>query len=162
MPEESDHTSIKARIEHCRARGRLEELQSAMRKTGEGRTLSPQEASRLEEQLWLCPFSDVPSDQEQTPTRRGMLCGFSLAQYVSLVDSTSRLVREGKANVSAQVGSMLERLGTSAEVWKETLVRLFSKDRPLGVAFAFSRERLRDAATHRGCHHVANLNGCRA
>ena len=91
-----------------------------------------------------------------------MLGGFSLAQYVSLVDWTRRLVREGKANVSAQVGSMLERLGMSTEVWKETLERLFSKDRFLGVAFAFSRERLRDAAAHRGCHHVANLDGCRA
>ena len=59
LPEESDHTSIKARVEHCRQQGRLEELRSAMRKTAEGRTLSPQEAGRLEEQLWLCPFSDA-------------------------------------------------------------------------------------------------------
>jgi hypothetical protein len=162
VPEESDYTSIKARIEHCRQQGRMEELRSAMKKVVEGRTLSPQEASRLEEEHWLCPFGHHPSDQQQPRNRRGLLHGFSLAQYASLVDATSRLVRDGKANVSAQVSAMLVRLGTSAEVWKETLVGLFSKERQLGVAFAFSREHLEVAAAHRGCHHVANLNGCRA
>ena len=162
LPEESDYTSIKARIEHCRQQGQIEELRSAMKKVVEGRTLSPQEASRLEEQGWLCPFSDLPSDQERPRNRRGLLAGFSLAQYASLVDWASRFMRDGKANVGAQVGSMLERLGTSADVWKETLLRLFSKERQLGVAFAFSRKRLNDAADRRGCHHVANLNGCRA
>ena len=91
-----------------------------------------------------------------------MLSGFSLAQYLQLVDWTSRLAREGKASVDAHVSSMLERLGTSADTWKQTLKRLFSKKRLLGVAFAFSRERLKRAAAHRGCHHVANLNGCQA
>jgi hypothetical protein len=162
VPEESDYTSIKARIEHCRQQGRLEDLRSAMKKAAEGSTLSPQEASRLEEQHWLCPFGDHPSDPERPRNRRGLLSGFSLAQYASLVDATSRLVRDGKANVSAQVASLLERLGMNADVWKETLTRLFSSDRLLGVAFAFSREHLQDAAAHRGCHHVANLNGCRA
>ena len=89
-----------------------------------------------------------------------MLSGFSLAQYLLLVDWTSQLVRAGKANVSSQVSPILKRLGTNTEVWKETLQKLFSKDRLLGVAFAFSRERLREAAAHRGCHHMANLNGC--
>jgi hypothetical protein len=121
VPEESDHTSIKARVAHCREQGRMAELQSAMEKTAEGRTLSLTEASRLEEQLWLCPFCDISEDisdnqnqgQGQSPGCRGMLCGFSLAQYLQLVDWTSRLVREGKANVSAQVSTILERLGTS-------------------------------------------------
>jgi hypothetical protein len=90
-----------------------------------------------------------------------MFSRFSLAQYLQLVDWTSRLIREGKANVRGQVASILERLGTNTEVWKETFQQLFSKDRLLGVAFAFSRDRLRDAAAHRGCHHMANLNGCR-
>ena len=162
VPEESDYTSIKARIEHCRQQGRIEDLRSAMRKAVEGRTLSPQEASRLEEEHWLCPFGGLPSDREKPRNRRGLLLGFSLAQYASLVDATSRLVRDKKANVSAQVASLLERLGMSAEVWRETLGRLFSRERLLGVAFAFSREHLEHAAARRGCHHVANLNGCRA
>jgi len=28
------------------------------------------------------------------------------------------------------------------------------------VAFAFGRQRLQEAAARRGCHHLANLNGC--
>jgi len=79
-----------------------------------------------------------------------------------LVDWTSRLVRKGKARVSEQVASILDRLGTTAEVWQATLQKLFSRPRTLGVAFAFQRERLKEAAAHRGCHHVANLNGCPA
>ncbi len=30
----------------------------------------------------------------------------------------------------------------------------------LGVAFAASRERLKQAAEHRGCQRLANVNGC--
>lgn len=162
-PEESDYTSIKARVAYCRQQGRLAELRSAMAQTAEGRTLSSSEASRLEEELWLCPFSDASDDAEKPSARRGMLRGFSLAQYLQLVDWTGRLVRDGKATISAQVRSILERLGTTGEAWNETLEHLFSKkDRLLGVAFAFSRERLDAAAAHRGCHHVANLSGCRA
>ena len=162
MPDKSDHTSIKARVEHCRKLGRAKELESAMEKAAAGRTLSSTEASRLEEELWLCPFSDVPDNQETPSWRRGMLSGFSLAQYVRLVESTGRIVRDGKASIGAEVSSLLERLGTTADVWKETLKTLFSKDRQLGVAFAFSREHLKTAAAHRGRHHLANLNGCRA
>jgi len=161
LPEESDHTSLKARIEHCREQGRMAELQLALEKTAAGKTLGPTEANRLEERLWLCPFYGASDDQEQSPSFRGMFSRFSLAQYLQLVDWTSRFVREGQANVSTQVSSILERLGTNTEVWKGTFQQLFSKDRLLGVAFAFSRDRLRAAAAHRGCHHMANLNGCR-
>ena len=162
IPEESDHPSIKARVDHCREQGRMEELRSAMQQAAEGRTLSPDAARRLEQELWLCPFSDVPDNSDVATGRRGMIRGFSLAQYLQLVDWTSRLVREGKASVNFQVGSILERLGTSVETWTETLEQLFSKKRFLGVAFAFSRERLNEAAAHRGCHHLANLCGCPA
>ena len=102
IPEESDHTSVKARVEHCREQGRMEELQSALQQTAEGRTLSPDAARRLEQQLWLCPFSNDPSNPGDGAGRRGMISGFSLAQYLQLVDWTSHLVREGKASVSAQ------------------------------------------------------------
>ena len=91
-----------------------------------------------------------------------MLDGFSLGSYLQLVDWTSRLVRLGKARVSQQVASLLDRLGTSAEVWQATLQKLFSRSGVLGVAFTFHRERLQAAAARRGCHHMANLNGCPA
>ena len=53
-----------------------------------------------------------------------------------------------------------ERLGTSAEVWQHTISQMFSREHPIGVAFSFHREKLCAAAAHRGCHHLANLNGC--
>ena len=58
--------------------------------------------------------------------------------------------------------SILDRLGTSTKVWQATLQKMFARSHVLGVAFSFSRERLQEAARHRGCHHLANLNGCPA
>ena len=77
-------------------------------------------------------------------------------------DVPVEIVRKGKVNVSAHVASILERLGTSTDIWTGTLKQPFSKDRLLGVAFAFSRQRLNEAAARRGCHHLANLDGCSA
>ncbi|MFV2073835.1 MAG: transposase [Thermoanaerobaculales bacterium] len=159
-PEESDHTSIKARIETCRQHGQMPTLQQALAETAQGRALAPYAARQLERQGWLVPFAEGADEGETTPERLGMLSGFSLAQYLHLIDWTSRLAREGKAHVSAQIDSILARLGTSADTWTGTLARLFKRDRLLGVAFSFSRDRLRRAATHRGCHHLANLCGC--
>jgi len=85
-----------------------------------------------------------------------------LGSYLQLVDWTSRLMRKGKARVNRQVASILDRLGTSAEVWQRALQKLFSRADVLGVAFTFHRERLQEAAARRGCHHLANLNGCPA
>jgi len=89
-----------------------------------------------------------------------LLEGFSLGSYLQLADWNSRLIRQGKARVTAEVASILDRLGTSAEVWQKTMGCLFSRPRTWGVAFAFGRQRLQEAAARRGCHHLANLNGC--
>ena len=51
---------------------------------------------------------------------------------------------------------------TAVSVWQATLQKLFSRSGALGVAFAFHREHLQAAAARRGCHHLANLNGCPA
>lgn len=161
-PEESDHTSIKARVQHCRKQGQMDNLKQALRKTAKGCTLAPAKACQLERQVWLCPFIDAPAKPDDTPQRQGMFCGFSLAQYLHLVDWTSRLARDGKAHVSAQSKAILKRLGTSADTWTSALERLFKRDRLMGVAFSLSRERLQRAAAHRGCHHLANLCGCQA
>ncbi len=39
---------------------------------------------------------------------------------------------------------------------------LFSRTKTTGVVFPFSRQRLNEVAQQRGCHHMANLNGCPA
>jgi hypothetical protein len=41
--------------------------------------------------------------------------GFSLANYLLLVDFTARLYRDGKASLSLAVAEILDRLGTSVD-----------------------------------------------
>jgi len=43
--------------------------------------------------------------------------GFTLGQYLLLVDYTSRVVRKGKAVVSRELAGIFERLQSSAEIW---------------------------------------------
>ena len=152
-PEESPHTSVKRRVDHCRAKGRLNDLQAAR----EGSVAALKKARGIEKGLWLCPIEDR---RREGLKRTGLLDGFSLGSYLQLVDYTSRLVRQGKARVSREVASLLTRLGTSVDRWQQTLTKMFSRSSPLGVAFAFHREHLTAAAAKRGCHHLANLNGC--
>ena len=154
-PEDSPYTSIHARVEHCRQAGRLGDLQAVR----QGTVAAAEASQGLDQQHWLCPLGD---QRQQGAERAGLLEGFSLGSYLLLVDWTSRLVRRGKARVTAEVASILDRLGTSAEVWQAAMERLFSRRRVLGVAFAFQRQRLQEAAARRGCHHLANLNGCPA
>lgn len=154
-PETSPHTSVHSRIEHCREQDRLDDLQAAR----DGSVAAARAARGLDADHWLCPLGD---ERGRGAARVGVLEGLSLGSYLQLVDWTSRLVRKGKARVSSQVALILDRLGTSADVWQATVEKLFSRPNQLGVAFAFRRQRLKEAAARRGCHHVANLNGCPA
>ena len=77
--------------------------------------------------------------------REGMLEGFSLGNYLLLVDYTGRLFRDGKAVISAELSGILERLGSSAERWGARLEKL-KAGRLLGRFFAASRARLREVA----------------
>jgi hypothetical protein len=110
----------------------------------------------LEEDLWLCPIEDR---RGQGSLREGLLAGFSLGSYLLLIDYTSRLCRQGKARLSREVASILDRLGTSAEVWGQRIQRLWSKSRMLGSYFSADRERLRQVARQRGVHHLDNVAG---
>jgi len=155
LPEDSPYTSLHQRVEHCREKGRLADLQAAR----QGTVAAAKLAAELDEDHWLCPINDTRASGGE---RIGLLEGFSLGSYLQLVDWTSRLFREGKARVSDEVAPILDRLDTTGEMWQETMKRLFAKaGKTLGVAFTFHRDPLRQAAAHRGCHHLANLNGCR-
>jgi hypothetical protein len=46
-----------------------------------------------------------------------MLEGFSLRNYVLLVEFTGRLFRDGKAAISSELEEILERIGSTAESW---------------------------------------------
>lgn len=155
LPEQARFTSLHARLQWCKKQGRLADLQAARR----GSVLAAQRARGMESGLWLCPLEDRRSRGD---SRVGLRESFSLGTYLLLVDATSRMLRPGKARVGPQVAALLERIGTSVEIWQETLRQMFSRPRLLGVAFSFSRGRLHEAAKHRGCHHLANLNGCPA
>jgi len=117
-------------------------------------------AAGLEESHWLCPIEDrrgVDSPHE------GMIEGFSLGNYLLLVDYTSRLFREGKTTISQEVAEILQRLGSSADGWQARLEQLKRRSgRLLGRFFAVTRERLRAVAKQCGVHHLANLGGCPA
>ena len=151
LPEESAHTSIKSRIDHCRHKGRLDDLQAARL----GSVVGVKGARGLESGLWLCPIEDTRSKGAKRP---GLLDGFSLGSYLQLVDYTSRLIRHRKARVPAEVAAMLTRIGTNVDVWNATLRKMFGGPNLLGVAFAFHKENLATAARHRGCHHIDNLS----
>ena len=155
LPEHSAHTSIQTRVEYCRRKGRLADLQAAR----QGSVAATKQAKGLETGLWLCPIEDR---RAQGIKRAGLLDGFSLGSYLQLVDATSRLVRPGKARVSNDIASLLSRIGTSGEIWTQTLTKMFERERTFGVAFTFHRAKLHEAACKRGCHHLANLNGCPA
>jgi REP element-mobilizing transposase RayT len=153
-PEASPHTSIKERIDHAKAHGRIQDLKEAER----GSIAGSKASSKLEEAHWLCPIADRHTLDS---TREGMLEGFSLGSYLLLVDYTGRLFRDGKATISRKLTGIFDRLGTSAESWWSHLEKLKS-GRLLGRFLASKRERLREVARGLGVHHLANLGGCPA
>lgn len=155
LPEEARYTSLQTRLNWCARQGRLPDLQAAW----QGAVAAVRKLQGSERGLWLCPLEDR---RAQGAARVGVLDGFSLGSYLRLVDATSRLVRPGKARVGPEVTALLDRLKLSWDTWQQTLTQLFARPHLLGVAFSFDRARLRAAAAHRRCRHVANLNGCRA
>src|SRR5208337_3353626 len=103
--------------------------------------------------LWLCPVEDR---RRLDSSREGMIEGFSLGNYLLLVEYTGRLFREGKAVISGELAGIFERLGSNAENWQARLQKL-AAGRLLGRFFAASRARLREVAERLGVHHLANL-----
>jgi REP element-mobilizing transposase RayT len=150
VPESSQHTSIRQRVRHARAQGKLANLRTAE----SGSVAGSRSAGGVEDDLWLCPVEDR---RRQGESREGMLEGFSLGSYLLLVDYTSRLCRKGKARVSRQLASVFDRLGTTSEVWGHRILQLFQRRRLMGCHFATDRERLRQLARQRGRHHLDNL-----
>ncbi len=151
-PEASPHTSIKERVAHVESQGRLADVRAALR----GSISASAASSGLEESLWLVPIEDR---RRVDSNREGMLEGFTLGNYLMLVEHTGRLVREGKASISSELADVFQRLGFSAEDWQARLLKL-SGGRLLGRFLSASRERLQLAASKLGVHHLANLAGC--
>ena len=154
VPEASAHTSLKERVDHVAAQGRTEELKAARTGSVSGSAA----AAGLEESHWLCPIEDR---RRLDSAREGMVEGFSLGNYLLLVDYSARLFRQGKATLSREVAEILDRLGTSADHWQARLEKL-RQGRLLGRFFATSRARLREVAERLGLRRVPNVAGCPA
>jgi uncharacterized membrane protein len=98
-------------------------------------------------------------DEESLLATCAYIEGFSLDNYLLLVEYTGRLFRAGKAVISGELAGVFERLGSNAENWQARLRKL-AAGRLLGRFFAASRARLREVAGRLGVHHLANLGGC--
>jgi len=154
VPEGSEHTSIHQRVKHVEDQGRVEDVKAAEA----GSFAGVAKSSGLEESHWLCPIEDRRGIDS---SREGMLAGFTLGNYLMLVDYTSRLFREGKASISRELSALFDRLGSSAETWQSRLLKL-RDGHLLGRFLASSRERLRAVAVQLGVRQVANLSSCPA
>ncbi len=154
VPETSEHTSVKRRVDHIRAEDKTSRLEAAKG----GSAAGSQAAGRLEDGLWLCPIEDR---RGWGSTRPGMFEGLSIGNYLLLVDYTGRLFREGKAAISAELAGILDRIGSTAESWQVRMEKL-KHGRSFGRFFAASRDKLRDLATCLNVRHLVNLVGCAA
>jgi hypothetical protein len=144
VPEEAPHTSLHARIEHCRANGTLETIRDDLSTS----TRNPWQ----ERGLWLIPLDDL---RDEGSSRAGLMAGCTLSYYLRLVDWTSRLVREGKAPLDANIRSIFERLKVDASVWTDTMTRLVGEPRRSGCYFG-RPARLAEVAQWHGCRWHRN------
>ena len=148
-PEESLHTSVKARVDHVKDTGRTKDLQAAEL----GSVAAQRVSGGLEDELWLVPIEDR---RERGAFREGMRSGFTLGQYLMLVEYTGRMLREGKAAISSEVADIFGRLGCTPETRGVRMSKLIG-GRMLGRFLAASRERLRQLASKLNVRHLANV-----
>ena len=154
VPEASEYTSIKRRVDHIKVDDATAQLEAAK----DGSVAGSRAAGGLEEDLWLCPIEDR---RRIDSSREGMFEGLSIGNYLRLVDYTGRLFREGKARISNDLAGILDRIGSSAEGWQRRMEKL-KTGRFFGRFFAASREKLEEMAQRLNMRRVANLVGCPA
>jgi hypothetical protein len=153
LPEKSQHTSLKERVEHAWPQITRDDLLAALR----GSIAADLPAGDVEQSHWLCP---IENRRRQGASREGMLEGFTLPKYLLLVDHTARLFREGKASLDASVAPIFDRLGMTVELWQSTLMQLKTKfvcGKVTGRYMASTGEILSAVAQKLGLHHLVNL-----
>ena len=149
LPEHSPHTSIKERVEHLIAQGRLQDI--AQIRTG---SVAAQRVSEgIEQSHWLIPIED---QRTRGSIREGIKEGFTFGQYLMLVDCMSRTVREGKASISQEVESIFDRLQMDAQRWMERVTGMLTRNRLYGSFMSTSRAVLRQVAQKLGLRQLAN------
>jgi hypothetical protein len=123
VPEASEHTSIKERVDHVEAQGRMEDLKAARK----GSVVGSAASAGLEDAHWLCPIEDR---RRIDSSREGMIEGFSLGSYLLLADYSGRLFREGKAISSPSLPLASRRLAASCNSPRDALRWISPEDRP--------------------------------
>jgi hypothetical protein len=153
-PEESHYTSASTRVEHIQAQGA--DAVARLEAAKQGSVAGSVAAVGLEEKLWLCPIEDR---RQFDSSREGMFEGLSIGNYLLLVDYTGRLFRKGKARISDELAGILERIGSSAEVWRLRMEKL-KTGRWFGRFFATRQEKLQAMANQLKVRRLVNLAGC--
>ena len=116
-PEESKHTSLHARLDHCLANGTAGTLRD---------DLSTQTDDPAQEAgLWLMPVDD---HRPRGEGRVGLIAGCTLSCYLRLIDAASRVLRDGKANLAAELASIFQRLDVDREAWQATFSKLLTRE----------------------------------
>lgn len=150
-PEESEHTSVKARVDPGREQGTLKQVVAQPNdRTKHDRPLE-------DDGFWLVPIEDR---RERGGSRAGVSPHTNLAGYLLLLDWSSCLFRHGKARVPKEVAGILDRLGSSPDFWRHRLEKLRDRTRIFGTVFATKRSELNRMAEVRGVKKLSNLNGC--
>jgi len=149
LPEHSPFTSIKERAEHLIAQGRLQDVAQIRN----GSVAAQRVSEGIEQDHWLVPIEDRRS---QGSTREGIKEGFTLGQYLMLVDCMSRKFREGKASISHEVESIFDRLQMDAERFLERVALMLTNQRFYGSFMSTSRSVLRQVAQKLGLRQLAN------
>jgi REP element-mobilizing transposase RayT len=150
-PEQSEHASVKARVDHCRELGTLEAVvDQPVDRTKHDDPLE-------DESFWLVPVEDR---RQRGGLRAGISANMNLASYLRLLDWSSRLLRSGKARVPQEVAGILQRLGSGPDLWQQRMEKLRDRSRMFGTVFATKRKDINRLAETRGVRKLSNLNGC--
>lgn len=147
-PESSEYTSVKARVDHASSSERTKDLRAAKENRGE----SSNAASSLEDTSWLIP---VENHRQTGSTREGMIVGFTLGNYLRLVDQSGRRLRDGKASISKDLACILDRLGNSLKFISSQL-SVTQGVRRIGRVFASRDESMVRAAQIFGVKRLVN------
>ena len=148
VPEESAHTSMRARVEHARTASCSPKREIHQNLKDE----TPRMVSS-EDEHWLCPLG--------TESREGMIEGLDLGGYLNLVDWVARAQRPGKKSLDERAPLILERLGIALEPLTRRVALLVEKAKWVGTV-AGERCSARLAAMERGVPFVKNLWGALA
>lgn len=136
-PESSRFTSVRQRVKHVVAKAKTQLLRSAKL----GSVQASRRIGNTEQDHWLLPIEDRRPHTHSKPAceREGMIEKFTLGSYLLLVESTGRLVRNGKARIADNVKQIFDRLNTNFEIWAHQVQSMLATKRTRGHRFAASQ-----------------------